>query len=130
METETISNYRKYPELEPVLEEAGDEALVGVHLNSIPARVRDHHRRHTFQYGIIVSRHVDAQKPMPVDHRVVLVYSPRRPAITNKMLRAPQNLVPDPNKQTIIQFYSQKTTFMHVQRNGGVLSAEVGNSFS
>lgn len=44
--------------------------------------------------GIIVSRHVDAEKPVTVNDSVVLINSIMSPTITNKMLSTCSNFVP------------------------------------
>lgn len=44
-----------------------------MHLHSIPARIRDHHRRDAFYYGIVIRWHMDAQQAVLTDNGVVLI---------------------------------------------------------
>ena len=62
-----------YPEAELLLEEVGDEEVVGVHLDPVPARVGDHDGGDAPDDGVVVGRHVDAEQLVEGGHRVVLV---------------------------------------------------------
>lgn len=91
-----------YPEPEPVLEEASDEITVCVHLHPVPAREGDHDCRNSLDDRMVISGHVDAQQPVPVDHRIVLVYSIDSATIAHEVLRAGYDLVP------VVQYNKQK----------------------
>lgn len=62
-----------YPETESILKKAGDKITVSVHLDSIPAGVRYHNGCNTFDNGVIVAWHVNAEQPMPVYNSVILI---------------------------------------------------------
>jgi hypothetical protein len=64
-----------------------------VHLHSVPAGVGDHDRGDTSDDRVVVRRHMDAQQPVCVDDRVVLVDSVMRSTITDIVLRACSNLL-------------------------------------
>lgn len=66
-------NYFSYPETESILKKAGDKITVSMHLDSIPAGVRYHNGCNTFDNGVIVGWHVNAEQPMPVYHSVILI---------------------------------------------------------
>jgi hypothetical protein len=48
-----------YPEVHPFLEDLGDEELVLVHLDAVPAGVGDHDGGDALDDGVVVGRHVD-----------------------------------------------------------------------
>ena len=82
-----------YPKSELVLEEVGDKEAVGVHLDPVPARVRDHDGGDALDDGAVVGRHVDAKQLVEGGHCVVLVDSPGGAAISDVVLRARSHVV-------------------------------------
>lgn len=84
-----------YPEIKSILEKIGDEVMVSMHLHPIPARVRNHDCCHTFDDGVIVTKHVNAQQAMPINHSVVLIDAPSSPTISHKVLSTGCNFVPE-----------------------------------
>ena len=77
-----------YPKSELVLEEVGDKEVVGVHLDPVPARVRDHDGGDALDDGAVVGRHVDAKQLVEGGHRVVLVDALGRAAVADVVLGA------------------------------------------
>ena len=77
-----------YPEAELLLEEVGDEEVVGVHLDPVPARVGDHDGGDAPDDGVVVGRHVDAEQLVEGGHRVVLVDALGRAAVADVVLGA------------------------------------------
>lgn len=64
-----------YSEALLFFEKSGDKVAICVHLDAVPTGVGDHERRHAFDDGIVVCRHVDAEELMPCCYCVVLVYA-------------------------------------------------------
>lgn len=83
-----------YPEAELVLEEAGDEVAVGVHLPPVPARVGDHNGGDALDDRLIVPRHVDAQQLVEVSNGVALVHAVLGAPVPHEMLGAGRHLLP------------------------------------
>lgn len=83
-----------YPEFKLVLEETSDEITIGMHFDPVPAGVGDHDSGDTLCNGVIVSRHMDAEKSLAVNNSVILVDALLGPAITNKVLGTGHNIVP------------------------------------
>ena len=77
-----------YPKSELVLEEVGNKEAVGVHLDPVPARVRDHDGGDALDDGAVVGRHVDAKQLVEGGHRVVLVDPPGGATVADVVLRA------------------------------------------
>ncbi|CAA6667137.1 unnamed protein product [Spirodela intermedia] len=67
-----------------VLEEAGDQLPVGVHLLAIPARVGDHDRGDPLDDCAVVAGHVDPKESTLVNDGVVLVDPAGRPPSPTK----------------------------------------------
>jgi hypothetical protein len=82
-----------YPEVHPFLEDLGDEELVLVHLDAVPAGVGDHDGGDTLDDGVVVGRHVDTHEVVEVHHRVVLVDPALRPAVADVVLGAPGHVL-------------------------------------
>ncbi|BAS76820.1 Os02g0131500, partial [Oryza sativa Japonica Group] len=80
--------------LELGLEEIGDEEVVGVHLDAIPAGEGHHHRGHPLRHGAVVGRHVHRHQLPERRHRVVLVHAARRAAVADVVLRARRHARP------------------------------------
>jgi hypothetical protein len=81
-------------EVEPALEEVGDEVVVGVHLDAIPAGVGDHDRGDALPERVQVGGHVDAHQALPVDDGVVLVDAVMRATVADEVLGTRCHLVP------------------------------------
>lgn len=87
-------------EIEPVLEVAGDEVVVGVHLDAVPARVGDHDGGDALLERVEVRRHVDGHQPSAVDDGVVLVDTILRAAVAHEVLGARRHVVPGISSNT------------------------------
>ena len=68
-----ISFWFPYSELQRVLKDSGHKGAVRVHLNAVPARVRDHDSRDPLNDCVVVSGHVNAHQPMEVNDSVVFI---------------------------------------------------------
>ncbi|WVZ60556.1 hypothetical protein U9M48_010562 [Paspalum notatum var. saurae] len=71
----------------------GDEELVLVHLDPVPAGVGDHDGGDALDDGVVVGRHVDPHQVVEVEQRVVLVDALVRAAVAHEVLGAPGHLL-------------------------------------
>jgi len=80
-----------YLETKNVLEKSSDHVTVGMHLNSIPARVRNHNSWHTLDNWVIVAWHVDAKQTVSADLCIVLIDAFSCSTITHIVLGTSSN---------------------------------------
>jgi hypothetical protein len=76
------------PEAEPVLEVVGDEEVVGVHLDAVPAGEGDHDGGDAPYDGVVVGRHVDGHEVVEGRDRVALVDALGGAAVADVVLGA------------------------------------------
>lgn len=77
-----------------LFEDAGKKVGIAVHLDTIPARVGDHDRRHTHGKRINVGSDVDVEQIIIGGNRVVLVYPSLCASIASEMLCARYHISP------------------------------------
>jgi len=97
MKTVSASVLFIHLEVEPALEEARDEVVIGVHLEPVPAGVGDHDGGDALTERVQVGRHVDAHQTVAVDDGVVLVDAVLRATVADEVLGARRHLVPATN---------------------------------
>ncbi|CAA7403957.1 unnamed protein product [Spirodela intermedia] len=85
-----------------VLEEAGDQLPVSVHLLAIPARVGDHDRGDPLDDCAVVAGHVDPKESTLVNDGVVLVDPAGRPAVPHKVERERERELPGDTEADVV----------------------------
>src|SRR5690606_40859421 len=80
------------PEVHPVLEDTGQQALVGRHLYALPAREAGHDGTDAFFHGRAVRRAVDVAQLGFGDLRIALVDTVLGPAVGEEVLRRGDDL--------------------------------------
>lgn len=83
-----------YLKVKGVLEIFGDEFIVSVHLDSVPAGVGHHDSGHTLGYALDITGHVNFEQSLPINHSVVLVDAVGGAAISHKVLCRGRHLIP------------------------------------